>query len=61
MYVIKKGGMFVSGNTNQTKNSYTRNLAFARLYKSESAAIADLCPGNEHVEPLDCQYIGGKK
>ena len=56
MYVVKKGNLYVSCNTNVTKSSYTTNLRYAKLYITRESALADTCIENEHVEHLSDQF-----
>ena len=53
MYVLKKGSLFVSGNVNITKSSYTNNLAYAKRYSTKESAINDSCIENEQPVHLD--------
>ena len=56
MYVLKKGALYVTVDANRTKSSYTNNLAYAKRYSTQAVAVADSCPGNEHVETLEEQF-----
>lgn len=55
MWVLKKGNLYVSKNTNITKGSYTNRLEYAKMYQSKELAINDSCIDNEKAIKLeDC-------
>lgn len=48
--IVRDDGQYVAKPGSQ--HSYTKRFEDARIYPSRDAAIADLCPDNERVQPI---------